>query len=475
MRRSEAATTRRATSAAALALATLLASCTSSASEGAPSTSRPTTTTEPRPPAGTRLDAAGLPAPVSNLQALGDVVTYLAPRDAGDLELVGVDPRSGGVAWRHDAALALTNDDVTLEVTALDDVVPFVRRTSGGTRYALDGAEADGDIRWSVPIGRPLGFAYACDAHLCIETIDGPVRVDPKTGDHETGRDAGTIVGTALSSDTEPSLQRVGHGEAYGGEEILSAPRFGAHPLWTVRLLEVLGTDDLTWQARGATRFGDQWVVTVYRERSDDLVDGWNESETDDLVSLAVGDGSVRWRRDDVDFCALAGAEDQILACRQAEVPGTDGGYRIAEVAALDPVTGADRIRIPLEPYDPEEGGAYAVTGPDRMLMITPTGVQEVDLAAGTARPADRAQVGWCRRRGDLPLVQDLAGTEYTVYSRAFGRPCALDGTTLDAKALVEPIVDGELPPVEGVSAVAVGPWVLWNDEGTLAGVVTEG
>lgn len=437
-------------------------------------TSTSTSTTVPRPEPGTRLDAAAVPPPVSDLAVLGDLVTYLAPGEEADLELVAVDPSTAQVAWRHDAALAYSSGD-TLDVVALEGVAAFVRRTTGETRYALDGAAADGSIRWSVPIGRPTGFPYRCGARICVETIDGPVRVDPGSGDHETGRSTQEIVGAALSSETEPSLQRVGHSAASGGEEILSAPRFGAHPLWTARLLELLGTDDATWEAAGAVRYGDLWAVGVYRALPDDAEDGAAPYEPGDLVALSVEDGSLLWRRADVESCVLAGAEDQLLACASTQVPATseDSGYRVSGVAALDPATGADRVRVELVPYDPEVGGAFAVTGPDRMLMATTTGVQEVDLAAGTAEAAAPGQVGWCRRSGELPKVRAPGGEPFEVYSRAFGRPCALDGTELDEAAAVAPIVSGDLPPVAAVSSVAVGPWVLWNDEGALAGVVT--
>ena len=461
-----------------LALLALATSCTGGSSDpGADGPRSTTTTAEPRPAAGTRLDATGLPAPVSNLARLGDLVTYLTPGKEDDLQVVGVDPTSGTVAWRHDAALVLADATVSLEVTAFDGIVPFARRASGDPRYALDAAEADGSIRWSVPIGRPLGFAFRCDRRLCIETVDGPVRVDPTTGAHERGRDVDEIVGVALSNDTEPSLQRIGYSGKLGGEEILSAPQFGSHPLWTVRLLDLLGTDDETWQASAAFRYGDQWVVGVYRD-VDGRTGAGGPVGPDDLVALSVDDGTMRWHRTGADVCVLAGAEDQILRCVDtlvASTPGADGGYRVTEVAALDPKTGADRISIPLVPYDPEVGGAYAITGQGRMLMVTPTGVQDVDLAAGVAEPAAPGQVGWCRKRSDLPEVRVPGGTDTEVYSRAFGRPCALDGTELDEDARLAPVISGELPPVEGVSSIAVGPWVLWNDAGTLAGVTTEG
>lgn len=458
----------------ALAALLLAAGCTGGSSDGTAATTGSTSTTVPRPEPGTRLDAAELPPPVSNLEVLGDLVTYLTPGEEADLELVAVDPSEAEVAWRHDAALSLSSGD-TLDVVGLEGVVAFVRRSSGESRYALDGAEADGSIRWSIPIGRPTGFPYRCEPRLCVETIDGPVRVDPVSGDHDTGRTVEEIVGKPLSVETEPSLQRVGHTAASGGEEILSAPRFGAHPLWTVRLLELLGTDDATWEAAGAVRHGDLWAVGVYRALPDDAEEGAGPYEPGDLVALSVDDGSLLWRREDVEGCVLAGAEDQLLACTSTQAPATqeDSGYRVTGVAALDRATGADRLRVDLVPYDPVVGGAYAVTGPDRMLMVTTTGVQEVDLAAATAEPAAPGQVGWCRRRGELPKVQGPGDEPYEVYSQAFGRPCALDGTELDEAATLAPIVSGDLPPVDAVSSVAVGPWVLWNDEGTLAGVAT--
>ncbi|MGN6694135.1 MAG: hypothetical protein ACTHN0_08155 [Aquihabitans sp.] len=459
----------------------LTASCTGGSSNGArgggSDASRSTSTTEPRPAAGTRLDASGLPAPVSNLAELDGFVTYLTPAKEGDLELVAVDPTSGKVAWRHDAALVFANGSVSLDVTAVDGIVPIARRTSDDPGYSLDGAEADGSIRWSVPIGRPLGFARRCDERLCIETVDGPVRVDPKTGKHETGQDVDESVGLLLSRGTDPGLLRTGHPAEAGGEEVASVPQFGDGPDWSVRLLTVLGTGGGPWQASGpAYRHGDQWVVGVYRD-FDSRVGTYGRPWPDDLVALSADDGALRWHRPGFDACSLPGAEGQIIGCVRAKIASTatdEGGYRVAEVAALDPKTGADRIRIPLVPYDPQVGGAYAVIGQDRMLMLTPTGVQDVDLAAAVAQPAAKGQVGWCRKQGDLPEVRLPEGTSYEVYSGAFGRPCALDGTTVDEEALVAPIVAGDLPPLPGVSSIAVGPWVLWNDEGTLAGVVTE-
>ncbi len=464
----------------ALLLVPLLGACPDG-SEGsaAPSSTSPTTHPAPEvPPAGMPLDADDLPKVVSNLIAVGDHVRYYAPGDPSDLELVAVDPTSGRVEWRHDAALPPSAGEVTIDTVVADGITPFIQRTDDGTGYALAGAGGDGEIPWSVPIDRPLGFPFSCEDRICIETAVGPVAVDPASGEHQVGRSMDDLVGLQLSIDEEPSLQWLGHPEGRGGDDILSVPRFSNDGLWTRPFDELLPSDDPTWEPESAIRVGDTWILSAYQQEARGDITYPYRGRHGAMIGIAAADGAPLWHREGLDFCLVAGAEDQVLACNTdvtQESAEADTVVQITSIAALDPATGLDRIVVPLAPYDPTVGGAFAPNGPDRMLAGTPTGIQEIDLAAGTAKPAAPGQVGWCRMRGNPPEVEGPDGATRTVYSRAFGRPCALDGTQLDEPDLLAPIVSGELPPVAGVSTVSVGPWVLWNDSGNLAGVVTEG
>lgn len=462
-----------------VALLVVLSACSGGGSDSngtaASTTSRASTTTKPAGPApGTRFDGAELPAPISNLVAIDDdLVAYYAPDADQDLEVVVVDPVAGKVRWDHEVAIPSRGSGDPLDLGLVHGVLPvFTRNGDDEVPYALVLLEPDGTTRSTTPIRRPLEFPLACGDRICAETVSGPVAVSPETGEVEVGEEPpwepiGTSDAQILQLDSAAISQ--------GGDQLIGRPQFGLEPTWQRATSELFGFEDV--EMGWGTIHDDLWIAHgVPRPERRGPVTYPRREEPGTMAGFATADGAPRWRRDGISPCFLPVSADVVPSCGLVETQASedaDAESRLVAVASLDPETGQDRIRVDTLPYDSEEGDRVAVVGPDRLAVRTPSGIQEVDLRTGTAKPTDAHRVAWCRPNGHLPEVRDDSGHPVEYSSASQGRPCTVDASPATEDQLVAPIIDGSLPPVTEMSVVQVGPWVLWARDGHLEGVAT--
>lgn len=463
---------------AATALVVTLSACTSGSSGAAEKPPGPASTTTPgpeRPAPGTRFDGEDLPQPVSNLVVVDELVAYYAPDDEGNLQLVAVDPAEGEVRWTHEAAIPSWSTGSPIPLRIIEGVIPvFDKEAEGDDPYALVVVDPDGTTRSTNPIRRPVAFPVACRERVCVDTISGAVAVDPVAGEAEIAPDQPVGV---LGTGDDQLLRRDPEARSRGGDQLENRPLFGAEPTWRRPVAEVFGFEQVTdgW----ATVVGDRWIVhALPREpREEDVAFPSTTEVTGTLAGVAMADGEPLWRRDAVGLCLFPVADDLVTTCGMTVTQASaeaDEEVRIHAVGSVDPATGRDLIRVETLPYDTQAGDRYAVVGPDRLAVRTASGVHEVDLRKGTAKPTAPHRIAWCRPDGHLPEIKDNSGdlVEYTTAGQ--GRPCTVDASKISEDDLLAPIVDGTLPPVDQVSSVQVGPWVLWAEDGRLEGVATE-
>ncbi|WP_421118404.1 hypothetical protein ACE2AJ_13520 [Aquihabitans daechungensis] len=465
---------------AIVALAGLLglSSCTdgSTGAGSEPAADATTTSSGPaRPAPGTRFDAKGLPRPVSNLVALDDLVVFYASDEDGELELVAVDPVAGKVRWRRSAAVAAAGAGSSIDLIAADGaVLALDRRGSGDLDYRTEAIESDGLVRWSVAMDTPLGYPAACGDRICVATRVGPVAIDAETGEHELGRDWSG--GVFAASGDQVLLHEVKKAEP-GVHDVIAEPRFGDGPGWRRALVDLIGSsaslDDL--EGWDGDVLGDLWIAQFDIDEERDVLSFSSESSV--MAGFRVSDGDPRWHRSGLAPCRLPVAMDLVVTCGQTSSrPTAEDDFTVITtgVGVLDPSTGADRITVTTDPYDTAAGDRFAVVGPDRLALRTPTGIELVDLRAATSTAGTAGQIAWCRPDGHLPEVVDHEGNARAHSTAALGRPCTVDAREATEDELLAPIIDGSLPPVDEVSAIGIGPWVLWNQDGRLSGVATE-
>jgi hypothetical protein len=463
----------------AIALVLALVGC----SEGDGDADRPhdravTTTVAPeptRPDAGTRFDGRDLPRPVSTLVALEGLVVYYAPDGDAHLELVAVDPVSHEVRWRHPAALPALDPEETVDLYVADGAILAVdRRGSGDLDYRIEAHEADGSVRWTVATDTPIESPHACGDRVCVVTRLGLVSIDAQTGEHRA-------VPFSLRKFAVSDDQALRHDFRHASpsfDDIVAEPRLGGDPIWRRPLAELVGPDapldDLALSVTNA--YEGTWVASLVVRPDRQALAG--PAGPGLLAAFAVSDGAPRWHRTETAVpCTLPVSADLLVICEQSwSRPTEDEDVTVltTAVAVVDPATGRDRLHVDTERYDAGAGDRIAVAGPDRLVLRTERGIEIADLRVGAVTPGRPGQVAWCRPKGHLPKVVDSEGNARSYSTAMQGRPCTVDASRASEDRLLAPIIDGTLPPVAEVSAVGIGPWVLWTEDGRLQGVATE-
>jgi hypothetical protein len=143
----------------------------------------------------------------------------------------------------------------------------------------------------------------------------------------------------------------------------------------------------------------------------------------------------------------------------------------------VDPSTGTTdfevELREPLDLFDTD--GRVLRLDRDRWLIRDGADVQEVDFSARTTKRGSADAVGWCEQDTTTDEVRGPDGDLRRYADPWFLHPCTLGPDQQTSAELVALIVDQQLEAPDDPTVAEVGPWVLWVEDGHLAGVVTEG
>lgn len=432
---------------------------------------------------GRRLDGAGLPRPASNLVELGSLVAYYAIDDA-ELQLVAVDPERAEVAWTMPALVSEQARGVAITLDRVPGGVAILApRADGIDSFRLQVVGADGEVRWDRPVSHPQSMPSRCGDRVCIETGRGPVGFDPRRGSRTDGArlpDGAQVVAGAHDQVLAVTPQDDARLPA---RTVQARPRFEDRGGWERPVSALYGDAEVTsyagWHGR---RDGDTWTLWLGGASdlaTDEVPDFPYVSPAGSVAGFAVDDGAPRWDRDGFRVCGEVSSEDVLVLCEATLTYASETERGTSVVSALervDPATGQTTFTVELEePLDLFDlDGRLLALGRDRWLLRDGDEVSRVDLRAGHREPAAADVVGWCADTDEtVPLRGPWSDEPATFAGPTYLHPCTLDAGARAAE-LVAPIVDGRLAP-DGWSAVTAGTWVLWVEDGRLAGVEAEG
>ncbi|MDX6234899.1 MAG: hypothetical protein QOH68_4038 [Nocardioidaceae bacterium] len=443
----------------ALAALTLAVSCTSGGKveDRAARTTTSPTTEEVATPEGGWVGAG--PTPASRLQASGGHIVYLGVNDDDHLELVGLDPATGKVAWRRASThgVRISGVELVLMVDATtafhfepsDNVAAaaFGRGSSSGVDIvAVD--TATGQVRWHQPLDAPpMPPADDCGGAVCTYVDPGDETLTRVRFDRATG----AILGVG-SHDLEPILGNQGDAAVSAARSdslILGTSGYGATEVWRHTRAEVFGDETLTpdygWSGFGAP--DGTWVL-------------WLGTEADSVGAVAgVGaTGAPLWRRADTLPCffltgdVLAQRNPPVLCAGRFDAGA--GTLDLTSIEGVDPVSGTARWTVASPGFDGfEPGSSVARLADGTFVLDLPERRLKLDLSSGPVDLESTPPDLWCEAPSDGQSIDDpVVGPDEYVTPTTY-EPCQL-GTGPDGHT------PGSVPQFAGAQVGGFGAWI---------------
>lgn len=399
--------------AAALALVALAVGSTACSGSSSPKAGTTTTsTTAPPPPTWTGVGGA----PASRLVTAGGHVVYLAHAN-GAFALVALDPTTGAVAWRVDAAAGGGSDRPAV-LTDGDRVIGF--ETPQVVR-AVDGRT--GAVQWRTQLpGVATSQLAQCGDDICVATgadATGTPSASLVTLDADDGRvrSTGAFVGApviAIGSNTVLSVV---------GPQLVLASDGATKTVWQVALgaafPSLLDVATTTWRAWPGP--DGAWVVFAGTGLAGGTVIG------------IARDGGIAWRLAGAHPCAFLEGDVAARAGDPSLPVVLCVGDATRTVIAVDPVTGAAAWTLDAD----VDSTTRVVRVSPRSWLIDNGLLVDVDVKEGPRSVGLDLVDGWCGAPDPTP--------------------CDFDG-----RRLSEPRV------VPDYSGVTIAGWGVWIDGGSV-------
>ena len=460
---------------AIILVAAVLASCTAEGS----SSSDAAATTQPPAEAGLRFDGSDLPEPVSSFYVMGDLLGYYTASDRSQLELVAVDPDTAEVRWTRPAAVSWQPPGVSLSLDGIGDAVAILAHPDDDPDgFVIEFVGPDGSARWTQEVNGAEGQPEACGDRICVETDVGNVSF-------------ATEDGSMLRSAPLPSWTQV---VAFEGDDALAVetveeasdpsiaihgrPLFDEGASWTQPLDELFGDQQVTSTMGWAGyRYDDSWVLWLGNvlDFEGDEPEYPYERPPGSVAGFAVADGAPAWLREQVSVCFDLTTDNVVVLCESKAVWTTAdavGTNLVSSVEKVDPTTGENAFTVefsePAELFAPSDW--LMAVAPDRWIMRDGEDLRMVDFVAETDGSADADSIGWCKADTEIAEVVDPDGEPTSYADPGYLYPCTLVGDQPSDDAVAGAIVDGDIQ-VTNETAVEVGQWTVWVEDGHLTGV----
>ena len=404
---------------------------------------------------------------------------------AGGLELIAVNPATGGTAWSHPASPAETTQGQAPTVTLVGDDVVFLARATGVSARLAAADVRTGAVVWQSAPARFTTWPGLCpdDASaLCVSSESAERRFDAATGRPlPSARLAVGPVREVGAGLLDPGARDPDH---------LIAMRGGS----------------IAWDRRADRIFGrsvtsdDGWVFGRYADiglyvgwlgpapsagRGRKLVTRLADNRT---VGFRIADGSVAWRARGAYACFTLPcpglAEAGGFAATGPNIPGASTAVRLLERGTrteglLDNSAVVSRgAGVTLEGFTPATGRARwrfdagrdtalldftppPRTGLSTIVVPNPRGrLRELDVATGARRAVAAATPAWCRRLATFRApVADLLGDVST--DEFAGQPALVPCRAGDARRVPAPPV---VPAFVAQLAATAAGLVAWGD-----------
>ncbi|MEY2402694.1 MAG: hypothetical protein QOD38_245 [Acidimicrobiaceae bacterium] len=437
----------------------LLAACSGGGGGGkaAPST----TTTSPSPsterrspqttaPARTADDAAWVgqgPRPVSGLVGAGGRIVYLGVDDEHRLQLIGLNPATGAVAWNRPSTAATHVAGFEQRLVVEGDTVFNVEPAgAANSRVAFPAQAADpfevvavdaatGRDLWHHPFGESMSTPlHRCGDGVCV-LEDAPGRhVDITRLSFTTG--AVTSEGAAAFDPLIGEDGELAISSPSGRDTFVLTSGFGKKVEWEHPRSELFGSVDVApdtgWEG---LHTGGVWIAWL---GSPDGSDG--------ATSGIADDGTLLWTQprrpcplipDSFDFAVLCGHLDSSLH-----------QFTLGTIEGVDPLTGTTQWSFDAGSVDVLQPGSNIVRlDATHFGLHVGSGNMGLDYATGATNPLADGK-GWCPRFGDFVQVEDAESIVATSWS-----PCTLE---------IGPdhVPPTAVPDFAGPSSDGFGAWV---------------
>jgi len=452
----------------AVVLLLVIAACSGGGHKAAPTTttapdssesSQPPPTNAPRRNAADATWVGRGPTPLSSVVAAGGRFVYLGVDDQQKVQLVGLDPSTGKVAWERESTLANhvpgVEEHLVVEGTTVFNVEPSVGGASrvafpAQTSNAADVVAVDarnGHDGWHVMINVVTTPLERCDNALCA-FADAGSHFEVNRLDFATGNALST--GNAMF---DPPV-------AENGEFAISASRatpdveltsgYGKTVVWTKQHTDLFGTTDVSPNG-GWSGFhvGGGWIIWLGSASPTGL----------GATSALADDGTLLWTKPDTSPCFALTGDPLTAPVLCGRVDAVARRLFLGTIQGVDPLTGNATWTLDAGDLDITKLGASLVRfDATHFGLHLASGDVALDLTTGPAG-APTTTSGWCETVGDIVPV--TGGHSIVAMSWA---PCTLGGgpDTTPPKAVPEfagPTVDGFAAWVEDgeVRAAKVG------------------
>ncbi|MEY2423661.1 MAG: hypothetical protein QOI95_3728 [Acidimicrobiaceae bacterium] len=393
------------------ALLVLLAACSGGGQKTAPTTTTTseastTSTTAPRRTASDADWVGQGPQPLSQLVGAGGHVVYLGVDDQHHLQLVGLDPATGKIAWQRPSSTALHIGGVEEHLASAGNIVYHVESTANGNPRVAFPAQAGGSFDvvavdaqtgkdvWRKAFDNVTTPLEKCGEGLCVfaATADGHfdiTRLDLAVGDVLSE-------GTAMFDPLVAEDGELAISAARDSNEVILTSGFGQRVVWSHQRVELFGASDVT-PDEGWSGFhvGGIWIAWL---GAPGAARGTTSGITDD--------GRQAWIRADISPCFPI-TNDPITAavlCGRFDV--TSQRLLIGTIEGIDPQTGAALWSLDAGDLDVHDLGASLVRfDATHFGFHLASGDVGLDTASGPTGPPTSAD-GWCEVFGEFIVVE---------------------------------------------------------------------
>jgi outer membrane protein assembly factor BamB len=390
---------------------------------------------------------------VSSLVGVGGRIVYLGVDDDEQLQLIGLDPSTGDVAWQRPSTAATHIDGVEQHLVTNGNFVFNVEPPSGGgsTRVAVPAqADAGADVVaidartgkdvWHHPFPDLMTPLDACGTTVCVQANGSAGHLAITRLDFATG---------AVLSEGRAAFEPI---VAEDGELAISASRsndeialtngFGTNVVWTHTRSEFFGTSDVTPDGGwfGVHRDG-VWVIWL-----GSAIPTGAPAPSVGAVSGISDDGRLLWTRPGTAPCVPFIDDEPAppVLCRLRD----DALSHTSTVESVDAATGETRWSVKIgELVVGGSGDALVRTSSTAYATHTADGQGvTVDTIAGPSAPGPSPIEGWCQILGQKTKVEG----DVHVLARAWS-PCTLDDGPNETPPTSVPAFAG--PTVDGFGA----------------------